>query len=74
MRQKWLDVVAAISLAACKHAACMFIPATRPTACEHETGLQFRTKSFTGSDPFVGAVSRDEANLGKESACLERQA
>src|SRR6266851_435923 len=39
-----------------------------------ETGLQFRAKSVNGSDCFVGAVSRDEANLGKESACPERQA
>ena len=71
MRQKWFDVVAAISLATCKHGACMFIPAPRPTGCEHETGLQFCTKSVNS---FVGAVSRDEANLGKESACLDRQA
>jgi hypothetical protein len=81
MRQKWFDVVAAISLAACEHGACMFIPApqpvgctAQPTGCEHETGLQFRTKSVKGLDCFMGAMSRDEANLGKESACLERQA
>ena len=81
MRQKWLDVVAAISLATCKHAASMFVPApqsvgftAQPTGCEHETGLQFRTKSVNRLDCFVGAMSRDEANLGKESACPERQA
>jgi hypothetical protein len=46
MRQKWFDVVAAISLAACEHGTCMFIPApqpvgftAQPTECEHETGL-----------------------------------
>ena len=81
MRQKWLDVVAAIRLAACEHGACMFVPAPQPvgftaqaTGCEHETGLQFRTKPINGLDCFVGAMSRDEANLGKESACPERQA
>jgi len=37
-------------------------------------GLQFRTKSINGLDCLVGAMSRDEANLSKESACLERQA
>ena len=81
MRQKWFDVVAAISLAACEHGACMFIPApqpvgfaAQPTGCGHETGLQCRTKSINGLDCLVGAMSRDEANLSKESACLERQA
>jgi len=46
MRQKWFDVVAAISLAPCERAACMFIAAPRPvgfaaraTGREHETGL-----------------------------------
>lgn len=81
MRQKWLDVVAAIRLAACEHGAGMFFPAPQPvgftaqaTGCEHETGLQFRTKSVNRLDCFVDAMSRDEANLGKESACPERQA
>jgi hypothetical protein len=74
MRQKWFDVVAAISLAAREHGACMFVPAPLPTGCEHETGLSISHKVVNGSDCFMGAMSRDEANVGNESACLERQA
>ncbi len=77
MRQKWLDVVAAISLATCEHGACMFIPAPRPvvlTAQPTRRAIESCTKSVNGLDCLVGAMSRDEANLSKESACLERQA
>jgi hypothetical protein len=77
MRQKWLDVVATIRLATCGRGTCMFVPAPQPVGFAVEPArraIEFCTKSINGLDCFVGAMSRDEANLGKESACLERQA
>ena len=81
MRQKWFDVVAAISLATCEHGACMFIPAPQPvgfTALRRDASMKlvfhFAPSRSTNWTCFVGASACDEANLSKKSACLERQA